>query len=85
MIAPAKVKRRVGRHLLPRLFNLAIAQIDQASQNQRLRARPAFGEPRVHKQLIGTNLGHQRTSAVSVAGVSSCGSTTASLPGAYQR
>ena len=58
---------------------------DEAGEDQRLCAGAAFRKAIVDEELIGADLGHQGTSAASVAGVRSWGKVCASLPGAYQR
>ena len=54
MIAPAHADYGIFRDLLPRLGDLAFAQIDEARHHQRLRTRTAFREASGHQQLVDT-------------------------------
>ena len=60
MVLAPHLERRVGGERLPGLVDLALAGEDQAGEDQRLRLRPAFGEPAVDEQLIGADLDRHR-------------------------
>jgi hypothetical protein len=59
MVAPAHVERGIGRHGLPGLGHFGLADIDEARQNQRLRAGAAFNQPAIDQQLVDTHLGRR--------------------------
>ena len=58
MVAPLDAHIGVIGDLLPRLVDLAIADKGEPRQNQRLRPRPAFGQPAIDEQLVSANLRH---------------------------
>src|SRR5690606_22992498 len=87
MIAALHAELGVCRDLLSGFFDPAVADEGEPREDQRLRARPAFGKAAIDEKLIGAQLCHQlSTSSVSVPGVRICGRMSgASAPGAYQR
>src|SRR3546814_7383131 len=74
MVAALDADRGIGGDRLPRLVDLAVADEGEAREDQRLRPRPAFGEPAIDEQLVGALLCHQRPAfSVSRPGVRICG------------
>src|SRR3546814_20825391 len=72
MIAPAHLDRRVRRHLLPRLLDLALADEHQPRHHQRLRPRPRFGEPAIDEHLIDAGFRHRRSQRFGSGGAPAC-------------
>src|SRR3546814_11020289 len=66
MIAPAHLDRRLRRHLLPRLLDLALADEHQPRPHQRLRPLPRFGEPASDEHLIDAGFRQRRRARTSV-------------------
>ena len=58
MIAALDADRGILGNLLPRLVDLAVADEGEAGEDQRLRARPAFGQSAIDEQLVCTLFGH---------------------------
>ena len=58
MLAAAHIQRRVLRTGLAALLDLALARIDEAGKDQRLRLRSTLDEAAVDEQLVDTGLGH---------------------------
>src|SRR3546814_9007991 len=87
MVAALDADRGIGGDRLPRLVDLAVADEGEAREDQRLRPRPAFGEPAIDEQLVGALLCHQRPAfSVSRPGVRICGRISGvAAPGAYPR
>ena len=87
MIAALDADLCIVGNLLPRLVDLAVADKGEPREDQRLRARPAFGEATVDEQLVGALFGHQPpTLSASSPGVRICGRISGfAAPGAYQR
>ena len=87
MVAALDADRGILGNLLPRLVDLAVADEGEAGEDQRLRARPAFGESAIDKQLVCTLFGHQPPAlSVSSPGVRICGRISGcAAPGSYQR
>ena len=59
MVAPLHADGGIGGDLLPRLVDLAVADEGQSGEDQRLRARPALGQPAVDEQLVGADFSHR--------------------------
>jgi len=61
------------------LVDAALAGIDEARQDQRLRALPARGEPTLDEQLIGAALGDQARAGCSATSRPSAASAVATM------
>src|SRR3546814_16068517 len=87
VVAGLYAQRGTVAELVSGLVELAVADEGEPRQDQRLRARPAFGQPAVDEQLVGALLRHQPPAlAVSRPGVRICGRISGFVaPGAYQR
>ena len=59
MVTALDGQRCIDSKDLPCLFDLAVTDIDQAREDQRLRPGPAFGESEFDKPLVGARLRHQ--------------------------
>src|SRR3546814_11640079 len=64
MVAALDADRGIGGDRLPRLVDLAVADEGEAREDQRLRPRPAFGEPALDQQLVGALLCPQTRNGV---------------------
>src|SRR3546814_17213291 len=68
MVAALAADVGIGGKLLPRLVDLAVADEGEPREDQRLRARPALGEPAVDEQLVGALLRHHSSSVIARSG-----------------